>query len=273
MGLEHSEAVATIVLTVAYNGAEFSGFARQVSVRTVQGELEDALATAMRRPIVIACAGRTDAGVHALGQTVSFAVGEGECDTDESMHRLRRTLNALTGDDISVRTVHRAAADFSARFSALQRTYRYRISLESARPIFCAPYVYHLGRPLDQARLEQAAQYLIGEHDFRSFCVTASATLLTDLGLSTHRDVRSLSVFEEKILGETVLTIEVVGNAFLHSMVRTMVGTLVEVGLGKQPPEWVAEVLAARNRAQAGPTAPACGLTLHRVDYPEDILA
>jgi len=252
----------SLALTVAYDGAPFAGFARQPGLETVQGRLEDALGTVLRRSVGTVGAGRTDAGVHALGQVVSFdAFGE-----EPAPQRLRRSLTALAGEGIVVRDVRRARPGFSARFDAIGREYRYRIVAGEVPPLFLDRFAWHVAADLDPEALSTAAQALVGEHDFRSFCVTESAQ-----GQRTVRRIDAIEVLAEQHLGEECLTVCVRGNAFLHSMVRVIVGTLVEVGTGRREAAWVAEALAARAREAAGPTAPAHGLTLWNVSYPEDV--
>ncbi len=252
---------ATIVLTVSYDGAPFAGFARQPGLDTVQGRLEAALATALRTPVETTGAGRTDAGVHALGQVVSFeATG-----TEPETPALLRSLNALVGDGIVVTEVRRAATGFSARHSAVAREYRYRIVPGPVPPLFLKPYAWWVPSALDLRAMREAAAHLVGEHDFHSFCVAASAE-----GMRTFRRLECIEIVPEHTLGEHAIIVRVVGNAFLHSMVRVIVGTLVEVGRGKRSPQWVAEVLVSGDRGAAGPTAPPEGLTLWHVTYPEE---
>lgn len=251
----------TLSCTVAYDGAPFAGFAKQPGQRTVQGELEEALALLFRRPVDVVCAGRTDAGVHARGQVVSF-----EVDSDElhgrSLHNLRRSLNALTGEGIVVRSVDERPRGFSARFDAQWREYRYFLATGDTPPVFTERTAWYVGPNLDIAAMERGAAYLIGEHDFKSFCMAASA-----VGKPTCRNVSEISIAAEEILGEPHRVITVRGNAFLHSMVRTIVGTLAMVGRGQRDPGWVAEVLAARSRQAAGENAPAKGLVFWSVAY------
>ena len=251
-----------IALTVAYDGADFAGFARQPAQRTVQGELEQALSIALRRPVETVGAGRTDAGVHAVGQVVSFPWDGGEVDT----RAVLRSLNALVGDGIVVREIRVAREGFSARFDAVRREYRYRIVTGPVPPLFLKSVAWGMLRPLDLDAMREGAAHLLGEHDFRSFCVTESAQ-----GKRTSRRVDHVEIFEEEHLGERCIVVQVVSNAFLHSMVRVIVGTLVEVGAGRREPDWVAKAMAACDRSAAGPTAPAHGLTLWRVDYPDDV--
>lgn len=254
----------TLSMKVAYHGAPFAGFARQPGLETVQGSIEGALATVFRVPVETVCAGRTDAGVHGRGQVVSFTVAE-ELLRDRTGRSLQRSLNALTHDAIAVSDVRRRPEGFSARFSAVEREYRYFIALGEVPPLFMADFSWHVGRPLDIGAMEQAAGFLVGEHDFKSFCLAASAQ-----GKSTCRNVHSIGFEVQEVLGEPVLVVTVRGNAFLHSMVRTIVGTLVLVGKGLRPPEWVAEVLAARDRRAAGENAPARGLVFWAVTYGDD---
>ena len=251
----------TLSLTVSYNGAPFSGFARQPGQLTVQGELEQALSLIFRRPMEVVCSGRTDAGVHALGQVVSFDVTNDELE-GRNLYSLRRSLNALTHEDITVREVEERQPGFSARFDAQWREYHYHVCLDEVPPLFMRDFSWYVHGQLDIDAMRKAAAYLVGEHDFKSFCMAASA-----VGKPTCRNVHEISLSREMIMGEDILTIKVVGNAFLHSMVRTIVGTLVMVGRGQRKPEWVREVLEARNRTAAGENAPAAGLVFWRVQY------
>ena len=257
-----AEIDAVTALTVAYDGAAFLGFARQPAGETVQSRLERSLTVVCRRPVDTVCAGRTDTGVHALGQVVSFPAHHGDPDA----RALVRSLNALVGPAIRVSDVRRATSGFSARFDAVSREYRYRIASGPVPPLFLEHVSWWVKRPLDVDAMRHAARALVGEHDFRSFCVADSAQ-----GKRTVRRVAAIDLFDEVQLGERSLVVRVEGNAFLHSMVRTIVGSLVEVGVGRCPAGWVGEALAARDRAAAGPTAPACGLTLWRVEYPDGV--
>lgn len=247
----------------SYNGEPFSGFARQNGQLTVQGNIEDALELLFRRRIDTTCAGRTDAGVHALCQVISF-----DLLPDEWFRRkpdsLLKSLNALTHEEISFRSVRPMPEDFSARFSAVMREYRYYICIDVAAPLLMEKFCWHLGKPLDVEAMKQASTHLLGEHDFKSFCMAVSAK-----DKPTHRYVANISFKQEQIWNSNFIVITVIGNAFLHSMVRTMVGTLVLVGRGKRTPDWVGEVLAARNRQAAGQNAPAEGLVLWHVTYDE----
>lgn len=252
----------TVALEVAYNGAPFCGFARQEGgLLTVQGELEDALRLLYKRDVATTCAGRTDAGVHALGQVVSFDLAEDELET-RPLRALRRSLDAITHESISVRDARRVPDGFSARFDAVSREYHYHIALGPSRPVFMRDFSWHVPDVLDVDAMRAGASYLIGEHDFKSFCRSASAE-----GKPTCRTVMEVDLALDCIMGEQVLVLKVVGNAFLHSMVRTIVGTLVAVGRGMRSPEWVGEALAACDRRAAGETAPAQGLVFWKVNY------
>lgn len=257
---------ARLVIGFAYDGAGFCGFAKQKDegIRTVQECLERALGIVFRCEVPTVCAGRTDTGVHALDQYVSCDVPS-RLLQGKSSYSLTKSLNALTDDDISVHLVARAVdPEFSARFSVDWREYRYRIVYGKVPPLFMRRFAWWEKSDLDVAAMRQAAQYLVGEHDFKSFCKAESA-----VDKNTVRVVKSIELFEEEQMGERCLVIKVVGNAFLHSMIRTIVGTLVEVGCKRREPEWVASVLEARDRAAAGKNAPACGLVFHKVTYPK----
>lgn len=255
----------TLVIRIGYRGAGFAGFAEQPSVRTVAGELRRALETALRRPCELTCAGRTDAGVHAIAQYVSVPVTEAELGLPGE--RLMRSLVALTPDDLSVQAILRAPAGFSARFDAISRSYRYRIAASQARPVLAWEHSWWYRGALDVDAMAEAAHPLLGEHDFKSFCKASSAE-----GKPTSRYVGALDVSRVREAGEELVAIDVTGNAFLHNMVRTIAGSLVEVGRGHRAPGWIEGVLAARDRAAAGPCAPAKGLTFVGVAYPEGVL-
>ncbi len=251
----------TFVLTVAYNGAPFCGFARQPGQLTVQGEIEHALFLLFRREVETTCAGRTDAGVHARAQVVSFDVDATELE-GRTMHALCRSLNALTHEQIVVREVASRTVGFSARFDALAREYRYFICVDKTPPVFMREFCWHVPASLDVAAMERGAAHLVGEHDFKSFCLASSA----DDG-STCRNVSAVDFSHEEIMGERMLVCTIVGNAFLHSMVRAIIGTLIAVGKGRREPGWVHSVLEARDRKAAGENAPASGLVLWEVYY------
>ena len=255
-------AAGTIVFKLGYDGAAYSGFAEQPSVTTVAGELRRAIETFVRRPVELTCAGRTDAGVHAIGQYVSFPALQAELEVTRT--RWLRAMDALLPRDIALGDVFHAGPEFSARFDAQARTYTYRIADRPNRPVLTRDHVWWHRMHLDEDAMAEAAQLLVGEHDFKSFCKVASA-----VGKPTCRNVMATSFVREVEMGEEVLAFTITGNAFLHSMVRTIVGTLAEVGMHRREIAWVGEALAACHRRAAGPTAPAHGLTFIDVRYPE----
>ena len=265
------DALHTLAMRVAYNGAAFSGFARQPEQLTIQGELERALEMLLRRPVETTCAGRTDTGVHARGQVVSFEATRDELremdERDEGRRArfssFRRSLNAITHEDISVREIWQSEDGFSARFDATAREYRYFLAIDEVAPVFMRDFSWHVG-PVDVAAMQRASRCLIGEQDFKSFCRASSA-----IGKPTCRNLMEVSFSHQDIAGENLLVVRVVGSSFLHSMVRTVVGTLVEVGRGRKPESWVAEALEARDRTAAGECAPAQGLVFWEVRYGE----
>lgn len=253
-----------VLVHLSYDGAPYAGFARQPGISTVQGELERALSTIYRRDVTTVCAGRTDAGVHALDQAISFEVSEEERDM-RTAPKLVRSLNALTDDTIAVVSAELRPPGFSARFDAISREYRYRLVIGDRPPLFMRDYAWWCAsiRQLDLPAMREGAAYLVGEHDFKSFCKAVSAQ-----DKPTCRFVERIEVEREMQMGEECIVVRVVGNAFLHSMVRTIVGTLVEVGTHRREPAWVGSALAACDRRAAGPTAPAAGLVFWQVDYP-----
>ena len=239
-------------LVVAYDGAPFSGFARQRDRRTVQGELEAALSRLAKGPVRTVGAGRTDAGVHARGQVV-------HADVPPSLDpgRLRRALNGALGPAVTVREAAWAPPGFDARHSARRRTYVYRVDDSGAPDPLLRGFVLAWPRPLDLPRMRQAATPLLGEHDFAAFCRNRPGT-------STTRRLRSVGVRRRGGLVEFRL----VADAFCWQMVRGIVGHLLLVGDGRRDPESTAGILAAGDRSRAGNVAPAHGLVLESVAYP-----
>lgn len=267
-----ADAAGTLVLLLGYRGGEFAGFAEQPGERTVQGELRRALETVLRRGVDMECAGRTDAGVGALGQVVSVPVTQGELEL--SGRKLLGSLVALTPDDISPRALWQAGPSFSARHDATLRRYRYRIAAGPVRPVMAWGHAWWLRTTprLDVDAMNRAAQALLGEHDFASFCKATTTTLLKSEGRSTSRCLTALEVSCQTEAGEELVVVDVAANAFLHNMVRIIVGSLVEVGCGRRTGQWLERALDARDRRSAGPTAPAGGLTFEAVSYPAGLL-
>jgi tRNA pseudouridine38-40 synthase len=240
-------------LLLEYDGTDYHGWQLQPDVRTLQGVLEQALATALRHPVRIAAAGRTDAGVHAMGQVVSFR-SEHVLEPRE----LRKSLNALTPPDMAIRDVECVADGFDPRRHATARVYEYRLWNQAWRSAFWHRFTWHVPRSLDLRAMRFAASMLSGEHDFSAFRASDC-----DSESPVRRVVHSGFTEAE---GLCVYRIE--ANAFLKHMVRAIVGTLVEVGTRQRPAESLAEVLASRDRAAAGQTAPPHGLVLVAVHYP-----
>ncbi len=261
MSTEDMSTPESYSMVVSYDGSPFCGFARQPGHSTVQGELEHALSLLFHREVLTVCAGRTDTGVHALGQVVSFEIAPEELE-DRHLKTIRRSMNALTDDHIVIRDIGKQPAGFSARFDAKARTYKYFICNQDVPSIFLNAFTWHIPHTLNKQAMREGASYLIGEHDFKSFCMAASAE-----GKTTMRFVEKITIDELKIAESDILVITIKGNAFLHSMVRTIVGTLVEVGRKHKDPIWVSDVLAAKDRKAAGQNAPANGLILWSVDY------
>jgi tRNA pseudouridine38-40 synthase len=251
--------MATFRLTLAYDGGDFAGWQRQPNTRTVQEELEAALGRITgQRPKCVA-SGRTDAGVHALGQVVSF-----DSATKLSPAVLTKALNAELPDDLLVFHVAEAPAGFHALRDALRKRYRYMIEDGRQRDLYDRKYVWHVYQRLDVAAMHQAAAALVGTHDFTSFETRGSPRLTTTRTVLDLIVERRASELTERVV------IEVEADGFLYNMVRNIAGTLVEVGKGRQPPNWPAEVLALRDRTKAGTTAPPQGLFLVGVEYEDD---
>ena len=251
-----TEELVRVRLDLAYDGTGFSGWAFQHERRTVQGELEQALATIARRDDLprVTVAGRTDAGVHATGQ-----VAHVDLPADVAADRLLQRLNGVLPHDVRVHRAAPAPPGFDARFSGLARTYRYRVA---DRPELVDPLRRHdtlaWPRELDVAAMAAASRQLLGLHDFAAFCRRRE-------GATTTRTLLQLDWAREDVLVATVRA-----DAFCHSMVRSLVGALLSVGEGRRTPDWPAMLLTAGARASDVVVAPPHGLTLVRVDYPPD---
>lgn len=243
-----------IALGIEYDGSRYYGWQRQQEVISVQQTLERAISKVANHPVDIQCAGRTDAGVHATGQVVHF-------DTDAERKDVAWTLglNSNLPDDIAVRWATRVDDDFHARFSATARRYRYIIYNYRYRPGILRQGISHYHQPLDVELMNAAAPYLLGEQDFSSFRAIHCQSN------TPFRNVHHLEVTRQ---GDYVI-VDIKANAFLHHMVRNIVGSLLLVGQGEKPPIWIKELLEARDRTLAAATGKPGGLYLVSVDYPQ----
>jgi tRNA pseudouridine38-40 synthase len=247
----------TVALVVEYDGSYMHGMQKQSELPTVAGALEAALCTLLGQPVRVVNAGRTDAGVHATGQVVSFVT-----DAETDLRRIPVALSAMlrSAHIAVVRAVVRAPG-FSARGSALARTYRYRVLNRPAPSPLHERRAFHIGARLDLERIKAAAIDLVGEHDFAAFCATTPARG------GTRRTVTSLAIERERDFIELWIT----ADSYLHHMVRIIVGTLVQVGRGQREPDDMLRLLVPATRADAGFTAPAHGLYLERVHYADPL--
>jgi len=237
--------VAKYALGVEYDGTRYCGWQRQDHSPSVQQEIERALSTVADEPITTVASGRTDTGVHAWQQCIHF-----ETSQEREYKAWVMGVNAHLPDDISVRHATAVTTDFHARHSTLGRTYRYVILNHSARSALLSNRVTVIHQRLDDARMAQAALCLVGEHDFSSFRAAGCQAK------HARREITAINVLRNN----AYVLVEVEGNAFLHNMIRIIVGSLLTIGRGDEPVEWLSEVLAAKDRTKAGATAPASGL-------------
>jgi len=265
----HVRPVRNVRLTLAYDGTDFRGFAESDGVRTVMGELRRAVGTVIRGPAELTGAGRTDAGVHAWGQVVT-----GMLPDDTDLRRLMRSVNALCAPDLSIRDVEWVDDQFSARFSATARTYHYDVWNDPSPHPLLARTSWHVPHPLDVDAMNAGASSLLGEHDFSSFCRRpkpatghSEPSLVRRLQLARWAQLET-GHWESSVGGQ--LRFEITATSFCHQMVRSIVGTLVDIGLGRRGPETIPATLAARHRNAAGQVAPPTGLVLFSVDYSGD---
>lgn len=260
----------TLKIVLAYDGSRLVGWQRQPEGVSIQGALEEALATIEGHPVTVIGAGRTDAGVHALGQVASCRI-----DHPLGVEAVRRALNARLPGEVRVLTVDEVPADFHARHSASSKTYRYLVLTDLVCSPFLRPYVWHLPRTLDLDAMRSAAEDLRGEHDFAAFMGAGSEVKTTTRTLTDIRIARSgtAAFFGQAFQpapaasDEAIVCVEFDGDGFLRHMVRNLVGSLVEIGQRRQPVEWLGALLAGGDRRQAGMTAPASGLFLVEVRY------
>lgn len=240
---------------IEYQGQGYSGWQSQTHSKSIQAELEQALSTVANAPVSTICAGRTDSGVHATGQIIHF-----ETAVERSLYSWRMGTNANLPKDIAINWINRVDASFHARFSATERRYRYVIHNAASRSAIHYKKVTTYFQPLDAEAMHIASQHLLGEHDFTSFRAAhcqAKTAIRHLTNISIHRQ-------------QAFIYIDISANAFLHHMVRNIVGSLLPIGLGEQKPEWLADILQCKDRKQAGVTAPADGLYLVSVQYPPE---
>lgn len=262
-----------IKLTLAYDGSDYAGWQVQPNGITVQACVESAIEKLTQKKSNLLVAGRTDAGVHALGQVANF-----QTDSSIPCENIRSGLQRFLPDSISVREVSEVDATFHATYSAVQKRYRYVIHNTAIAYPFLKRYVSEFGRPLNVEQMHAAGQLLLGKHDFRCFeshFPNKSTSVRTIKELMVQRtaawpvwgvDLPTIST-EVKSLPAEFITVDVVADGFLYNMVRTIVGTLLEVGVGRWTAEDVQNILSSMDRSNAGATAPACGLYLVQVDY------
>lgn len=248
-----------IYLLIAYDGTEFHGWQNQPGLRTVQGLIEQAIRRVVRHQVELIGSGRTDAGVHAAGQVANFVT------TNELVpERLRHAIGARLPKDVSIIDLRDVHADFHATRSADSKLYLYRVHNTSSRPVnqLTQRYTYHFWQAIEIHRMRAAARQFIGEQDFSA---------MASKGCSRESMVRTvLRCDVERRLDEVRISVE--GKGFLYNQVRNMAGTLLEIGRGRWEPDHLLEILASKDRGQAGPTAPARGLCLQWVRYPSELL-
>ncbi|ESS69973.1 tRNA pseudouridine synthase A [Methyloglobulus morosus KoM1] len=242
-----------IALGVEYDGSGFAGWQWQPNRRSVQAELEKALSKVANHPVTVICAGRTDAGVHALEQVVHFDVN-----VERDLHAWLLGGNSNLPDEIRITWVKQVVDDFHARYSAIARLYRYMILNRPVKSAILGKQTTWCYHPLDADVMNKAAQHLVGNHDFTSFRAQGCQSK------SPFRIVHFVEVYRE---GEKVI-IQICANAFLHHMVRNIAGVLMDIGIGKQAEDWTLALLVAKKRELGGATAPPSGLYLESVYYP-----
>ncbi len=237
-------------LKIEYDGTDFSGWQRQLDLRTVQGAIEDQLKKITQEAITLTGSGRTDVGVHALEQVANF-----KTESKLGLDSIFKGLNSLLPEDILIKDIEEMNLDFNSRYKAKSRVYRYKIYL--GKNVFLRRYAWEVSYPLDLEKINSATQITLGEHDFTSFCVSESA----------KEDNRCyiIKAFWEK--DENKLEFEIEADRFLHTMVRSLVGTLIDLGRGYFSLDDFKEILNARDHKKAGLTAPAKGLYLVKVNY------
>jgi len=245
-------------LILSYDGTDFSGWQVQPCAATIQGTLASAIGRVTGEKVLPQASGRTDAGVHALAQVVTFVT-----ESSVPTQNFQKALNDILPSSVRVLRVEEVAADFHARHSAKAKTYRYRIYRGAICPPFLARYVWHYPYPVEEGAMASAAALVVGEHDFRSFTAADSERGREAEYISNIRQIFESSW--ERVGEEFVYTVR--GSGFLHHMVRNLVGSFILVGKGTLKPDDVTRILEAKDRSQAGPTAPGHGLYLVNVEY------
>lgn len=243
-------------ITLQYDGTDFHGWQMQGDLRTVQGELTNALSQIDSRPVIVHGSGRTDAGVHAQGQVASVNLQK-----DITAEKLRAAINGNVGKDLRAMAVETVSDDFHARYSALDKTYRYRIVNGRVISPFLVRYAHHEARPLDAERMTEVARLFPGEHDW-----TAFSSAQSDSETKT-RTIATLDVSEHCDEGSRIIDVSITAEGFLRYMVRSIAGTLMAVGRGEMDAELVQRAIDEGDRSLVAATAPACGLTLMSVRY------
>lgn len=244
-------------LTICYDGTAYCGWQRQLPpTPTVQRAVEDATGQIVSHPVTVLGSSRTDTGVHALGQVAAVNL-----ETDLDTERLRRAINSRLPHDILIRTMEEVPADFDVR-RALRKRYRYLVWAHPDRPVFYRHYIYHFYRELNLEHMQAACGHFIGTHDFESFkghLDQRESTVRTIFACTIHR--------HPDVHNRPLVIFAVEGSGFLYHMVRTMVGTVLQIGTGHWKPDRVGEIIAARDRRQSGPCAPAVGLHLQWIRF------
>ena len=243
-----------LLLKIQYDGSRYHGYQIQPEAITIQKVLQDTLSSITRETVSVNGCSRTDAGVHAVEYACSF-----ETDFPIPANRLPIVLNNKLPSDIKAIDCMEVSKDFHARFNTFSKTYRYVINTSANPQVFTRNYEWQLKKSLDVKSMQEACQYFIGEKDFCSFMTSGTAVA------TTVRTIYSLEVVDK----DDIVEIYIKANGYLYNMVRIITGTLVDVGIGKYPPQKISEIIDARNRSFAGPTAPPQGLSLYKVDYEE----